>query len=142
VNDAGRRRRWSFRDIPKLALVLVAVIVSLSGVVLGISIVVFLEAREPTEAGALDEATGNGFRGARIFVSAGCADCHTLATAGASGTRGPNLDRHFQTHGHSFGFLVGQISNGGNGMPAFRTRLNGQEIRDVATFLVNVAGSP
>jgi mono/diheme cytochrome c family protein len=142
VNDARPRRRWSFRDIPKFAIVLAALTVTLAGIVLGVSILVFLEAREPTETGALDEATGNGFRGARIFVSAGCADCHTLATAGASGTRGPDLDRHFETHSHSFRFLVTQISNGGNGMPVYRTRLSQQEIRDVATFLVKVAGSP
>jgi mono/diheme cytochrome c family protein len=142
VNDAGRRRRWSFRDTPKFALVLAAITVLLAGIVLGVSILVFLEAREPTDPDALDEATGNGFRGARVFVSAGCADCHTLATAGATGTGGPDLDRHFERHSHSFRFLVAQISNGGNGMPAYRTRLSRQEIRDVATFLVNVAGSP
>jgi mono/diheme cytochrome c family protein len=142
VNDAGRRRRWSFRDTPKFALVLAAITVTLAGIVLGVSILVFLEAREPTETGALDEPTGNGFRGARVFVSAGCADCHTLATAGAAGTGGPDLDRHFDRHSHSFRFLVAQISNGGNGMPTYRTRLSQQEIRDVATFVVNVAGSP
>jgi mono/diheme cytochrome c family protein len=142
VDDARRRRRWSFRDIPKFALALAVLTVTLAGIVLGVSILVFLEAREPTKAGALDEATGNGFRGARIFVSAGCADCHTLATAAASGTRGPDLDRHFETHSHTFRFLVAQISNGGNGMPAYRTRLSPREIRDVATFLVRVAGPP
>jgi mono/diheme cytochrome c family protein len=145
VNDAGRRRRRSFRlrGTPRLALVLSAITVTLAAIVLGVSILVYLEAREPTETGALVETPrGNGFRGARVFVRAGCADCHTLATAGAGGTRGPNLDRHFETHSHSFDFLVAQISNGGNGMPAFRTRLSKREIRDVATFLVNVAGSP
>jgi mono/diheme cytochrome c family protein len=100
---------------------------------------VFLESREPT-ANDLDVPRGDGFRGARVFVQADCANCHTLASVGASGTRGPNLDRHFSGHSHSFSFLVAQISNGGNGMPAYRNRLSEQEIRDVATFLLNVAG--
>jgi mono/diheme cytochrome c family protein len=129
--------------IPLFALVLAAITVILAGIVLTVSILVFLEAREPVDTGALGEPPpGNGFRGARIFVNAGCANCHTLATAGAGGTGGPNLDRHFATHVHSFGYVVAKISNGGNGMPAFRTRLSERQIRDVATFLVNVAGRP
>jgi mono/diheme cytochrome c family protein len=145
VNDAGRRRRrsFSFRETQRFALILAAITVTLAGIVLGVSILVFLEAREPADPDALGETPrGDGFRGARVFVRAGCADCHTLATAGAGGTRGPNLDRHFKGHAHSFEFLVAQISNGGNGMPAFRNRLSEQEIRDVATFVVNVAGRP
>ena len=31
-------------------------------------------------------------RGKAIFASAGCAGCHTLADAGATGTVGPSLD--------------------------------------------------
>ena len=144
MDDAGpRRRRFRLRETSRLALVLAAATVTLAGVVLGISILVFLESREPAETGAFgDVPRGDGFRGARIFVTAGCADCHTLATAGARGTSGPNLDRHFETHAHSLEFLVARISNGGNGMPAFRNRLSPQQIRDVATFLVTVAGRP
>lgn len=145
MNDAGPRRRRSFglRGTPWFALVVGAITVSLAGIVLAVSILVFLEAREPADTGASDEALrGDGFRGARVFVKADCASCHTLATAGATGKRGPNLDRHLSTHAHSIGFLVAQISNGGNGMPAFRDRLTQQEIRDVATFIVDVAGRP
>lgn len=127
----------------RFALVLAAITVTLAGIVLGVSILVFLEAREPTEPAALvDTPRGDGFRGARVFVEANCANCHTLATVGAGGTRGPNLDKHLSSHSHSFDFLVAQIATGGNGMPAFRNRLSEQEIRDVATFLVNVAGRP
>jgi mono/diheme cytochrome c family protein len=143
VDDAGPRRRRMFglRGTPWFALVVGAITVSLAGIVLAVSILVFLEAREPAATDASDEALrGDGFRGARVFVRADCANCHTLTTAGATGTRGPNLDRHFSTHAHSIGFLVAQISNGGNGMPAFRNRLTEQEIRDVATFIADVAG--
>jgi cytochrome c6 len=141
VDDAGprRRRSLSLRGTPWFALVAGAVTVVLAGIVLVISILVFLESREPT-ATDLDVPRGDGFRGARVFVRADCGSCHTLASVGAGGTRGPNLDRHFGSHPHSFSFLVAQISNGGNGMPAFRNRLSEQEIQDVATFLLNVAG--
>jgi mono/diheme cytochrome c family protein len=145
VNDAGPRRRRSFglRGTPWFALVVWAITVSLAGIVLAVSILVYLEAREPAATDASgDGQRGDGFRGARVFVRADCANCHTLATAGATGTRGPNLDRHFASHSHSIGFLVAQISNGGNGMPAYRNRLTEQEIRDVATFIVDVAARP
>jgi mono/diheme cytochrome c family protein len=130
------------KNTPRFALVLAAITVTLAGIMLGVSILVFLESREPAKTGIGDTPPGNGLRGARVFVIAGCADCHTVARAGASGTRGPNLDRHFEGHTHSFDFIVAQISNGGNGMPAFKNRLTRQQIRDVATFLVNVAGRP
>jgi mono/diheme cytochrome c family protein len=145
VNDAGPRRRSRFglRGTPWFALIAAAITVSLAGIVLAVSVFVYLEAREPPDTGASDEALrGNGFRGARVFVRADCANCHTLATAGARGTRGPNLDRHFSSHAHSIEFVVDRISSGGNGMPAYRDRLSEQEIRDVATFLVDVAGRP
>jgi mono/diheme cytochrome c family protein len=145
VDDAGTRRRRSFslRETPRFALVLAAVTVALAGIVLVVSVLVYLEAREPIEEGAVDTSIrGNGFRGARVFVEAGCADCHTLASAGAVGTRGPNLDRHFKTHRHSYAYVVAQIANGGNGMPEFSERLTDQQIRDVATFVLEVAGGP
>jgi mono/diheme cytochrome c family protein len=143
VVDAGPRRPRSFslRNTPRFALLLAALTVTLAGIVLVLSVLVYLEAREPADTAAIDsDARGDGFRGARIFVDAGCADCHTLASAGALGTRGPDLDRHFATHRHSFEFLVTQISNGTNGMPAYRDRLTDQQIRDVATFVLEVAG--
>jgi mono/diheme cytochrome c family protein len=140
VVDAGPRRP-SLRKTPRFALLVAAVTVTLAGIVLVLSILVYLEAREPADTGATDSgARGDGFRGARVFVEAGCADCHTLESAGALGTGGPNLDVHFASHRHSFGYVVAQISNGSNGMPAYRDRLSDQEIRDVATFVLEVAG--
>ena len=144
MDDAGTRRRRSFslRETPRFALVLAAVTVALAGIVLVVSVLVYLEAREPVESAVDTSVRGNGFRGARVFVEAGCADCHTLASAGAYGTRAPNLDRHFETHRHSYAFVVAQIANGGNGMPEFGERLTDQQIRDVATFVLEVAGGP
>ena len=35
---------------------------------------------------------GDAAKGKRVFADAGCAGCHTLRAANASGTKGPNLD--------------------------------------------------
>ena len=42
----------------------------------------------PTSGGP----TGDAAAGKAVFTSAGCASCHTLSQAGATGTVGPNLD--------------------------------------------------
>jgi mono/diheme cytochrome c family protein len=41
--------------------------------------------------------TSTSTAGKSIFTSAGCAGCHTLAAAGATGTIGPNLDTRLRT---------------------------------------------
>src|SRR6187549_1024268 len=38
------------------------------------------------------ELTGDPTAGKAVYTSAGCASCHTLADAGATGNVGPNLD--------------------------------------------------
>jgi len=68
--------------------------------------------------------------GAKVFTQAGCGSCHTLAKAGASGKVGPDLDGLKP----SVGRVVRQVENGGGGMPSFRERLTGDQIRAVARF--------
>jgi cytochrome c551/c552 len=48
----------------------------------------------PTSGGSSSSggATGDATAGKAVFASAGCAGCHTLAAAGATGAVGPNLD--------------------------------------------------
>jgi mono/diheme cytochrome c family protein len=75
--------------------------------------------------------------GARVFGSAGCGSCHTLAAAHAGGQVGPNLDQlrpDFET-------VRSRVANGGGGMPAFSGQLSEQQIRDVAAFVAARAGS-
>jgi mono/diheme cytochrome c family protein len=61
-----------------------------------------------------------------------CARCHTLADAGARGTRGPNLDEIRLP-----AFAVSQqIKLGGGGMPAYSGRLTEEQIRRVAGYVV------
>jgi mono/diheme cytochrome c family protein len=74
--------------------------------------------------------------GAAIFASAGCAGCHTLAAAGASGAVGPNLDEAMPTKE----LALDRITNGRGGMPPFSGQLSEDEIDAVAQFVVDNAG--
>jgi mono/diheme cytochrome c family protein len=74
--------------------------------------------------------------GAQVFASAGCAGCHTLAAANASGNVGPNLD-DLQP---DFATVQHQVENGGGGMPAFSGDLSQPEIDAVARYVSENAG--
>ncbi len=72
-----------------------------------------------------------------MFASAGCASCHTLADAGATGTIGPNLD----AASPSADLVVERVTNGQGVMPSFKDTLSEQQIQDVAAYVSSVAGS-
>lgn len=74
--------------------------------------------------------------GAKAFASAGCASCHTLAAANASGQVGPNLD-DLQPSADA---VKTQVENGGGGMPSFSGDLSSAEIDAVATYVADNAG--
>jgi alcohol dehydrogenase (cytochrome c) len=76
--------------------------------------------------------------GMKVFDTAGCATCHTLAAAGSTGTVGPNLDQLKP----SDAAVVKQVTNGGGGMPAFGSTLSKTQIQSVALFVSSVAGKP
>jgi uncharacterized membrane protein len=81
-------------------------------------------------ASAADVALGK-----RVFLSAGCADCHTLADAGATGTVGPNLDA-----AQPSASLVAQRVREGKGvMPSFAGKLDDAEIAAVAAYVSRTA---
>ena len=82
-------------------------------------------------------ANAHAAAGAKVFASAGCGSCHTLAAANTSGQVGPNLD---EAH-PSFGTVQVMVTNGGGGMPSFKGQLSEQQIRDVAAFVATRAGS-
>ena len=69
--------------------------------------------------------------GRQIFADSGCGNCHILEAAGAEGTVGPNLDETKPSEEA----VVEQVTNGGNGMPAFADQLSPEEIRAVAAFV-------
>ncbi len=74
--------------------------------------------------------------GAKVFATAGCAGCHTLKAAGATGGVGPNLDNLKP----SFDAVKAQVTNGGGGMPAFGGDLTSAEIDAVARYVSSSAG--
>jgi mono/diheme cytochrome c family protein len=87
---------------------------------------------ESEEAGGGDAAAGE-----QVFASAGCAACHTLEAAGASGTVGPNLDE--AKPGHDL--VVERVTNGMGAMPSFKDQLSEQQIQDVAAYVVESTSS-
>jgi len=76
--------------------------------------------------------------GKQIFTSAGCAACHTLKDANATGNVGPNLDQLKPAKDR----VARQVENGGAAMPAFKGRLSPAQIEAVAAYVAKVAGRP
>ncbi len=92
-------------------------------------------ATTPTEtapAGGGDAAAGK-----KVFESAGCTSCHTLADAGASGSVGPDLD----SAKPAYSLVVDRVTNGRGVMPSFKGQLDEKQIEDVAAYVSSVAGS-
>jgi cbb3-type cytochrome c oxidase subunit III len=80
-----------------------------------------------------------GTNGEAIFKGAGCAGCHTLAAAGATGTTGPNLDQLASRL--TVPIVVHQVTTPPPGiMPAFKGRLSPAQIQAVAQYVVSSAG--
>lgn len=90
-----------------------------------------VETGAPAEGGA-GTSGGDAAAGKEVFASAGCAACHTLADAGASGTVGPNLDDVKPPHD----LVVTFVTNGSGAMPPFAGQLSEQQIQDVAAYVV------
>jgi mono/diheme cytochrome c family protein len=72
-------------------------------------------------------------RGAAVFASAGCAGCHTLEKAAASGTIGPALGKSDLTVDEN----AQTVKSGreANGMPSFAGQLTAEQIREVAEYV-------
>ena len=75
-------------------------------------------------------------QGKDVFAKSGCASCHTLKDAGATGTVGPNLDEAKP----SKDLVVERVANGKPPMPSFKGQLSDQEIEAVAEYVSTVAG--
>lgn len=83
---------------------------------------------------------GDATAGKQVFASSGCAGCHTLKDAAATGNVGPNLD----SVKPAFELVVTRVSLGKSPMPAFSKaqggQLDDQQIADVAQYVSTVAG--
>ena len=80
--------------------------------------------------------TGDPAAGKKVFMSAGCVGCHTLADAGATGTVGPNLDEAKPPKE----LVVQRVTLGQGAMPPFKGQLSDQQIADVAAYVVQATG--
>jgi cytochrome c6 len=88
----------------------------------------------PTETTA---AKGDVAAGKKVFATAGCTSCHTLADAGSTGTVGPNLDDAKP----SYDLVIERVTNGKAPMPPFGGSLTPQQIENVAAYVSSIAGS-
>ena len=75
-------------------------------------------------------------KGRGIFSDYGCANCHSLADAGATGHVGPALDGNANL---SQEFIVDRVTNGQGMMPSFGGQLSADEINTVAAYILKVA---
>lgn len=80
---------------------------------------------------------GDAAAGKQVFQSAGCAGCHTLKDAGATGAVGPNLDDAKP----AYTLVVDRVTNGKGVMPSFKDKLNETQIQNVAKYVATVAGT-
>jgi mono/diheme cytochrome c family protein len=74
--------------------------------------------------------------GSKVYGSAGCGSCHTLAAAHSTGTVGPDLD----SLKPDYRAVTAQVTNGGGQMPAFKNTLSTQQIADVSAYVVQSTG--
>ena len=91
-------------------------------------------AAAPPPAAASDAAKLD--KGRALFNDFGCASCHSLSDAGATGHVGPALDGNSNL---SKDFVVGRVANGQGMMPSFSGQLTPDEIDTIATYVLKVA---
>jgi cytochrome c6 len=78
-------------------------------------------------------------KGAKVFT-ANCAACHVGGRNVIVATKTLKKDALEKNNMNSIAAIVTQVQNGKNAMPAFKGRLNDQQIEDVATYVLEQAG--
>jgi cbb3-type cytochrome c oxidase subunit III len=86
--------------------------------------------------GAAVAAGGGQATGGKGIFKTNCAGCHTLASAGTSGTVGPNLDRAKPPKS----LVIDRVTNGKGVMPPFKGTLTNKQIQAVADYVSSSAG--
>jgi mono/diheme cytochrome c family protein len=78
---------------------------------------------------------GDPTAGKKVFLTAGCTGCHTLADAGSHGHVGPVL-----TNLHVPLYLaVQRVTLGAGAMPSFKGQLSTKQIADVTAYVVKAS---
>ena len=75
-------------------------------------------------------------KGRAMFSDYGCANCHALADAGATGHVGPALDGNSNL---TADFVVDRVTNGQGMMPSFGSQLSADEIKTIAAYIIAAA---
>jgi mono/diheme cytochrome c family protein len=75
-------------------------------------------------------------KGRQIFTDYGCAQCHSLGDAGATGHVGPSLDGNPNI---TQDFVNQRVTNGQGMMPSFSSQLSPDEINAVSAYIAKVA---
>jgi mono/diheme cytochrome c family protein len=79
---------------------------------------------------------GDPTAGKKVFQTAGCGGCHTLADAGTSGNVGPKL-----TGAHvPLQLVVHNVTQGAGAMPSFKGQLSDKQIANVSAYVVKASG--
>ena len=76
---------------------------------------------------------GDPIAGKAVFLANGCAACHTLAAANATGTVGPSLDARKPTQGTVSATIQSGAIAGGATMPSFN--LSAIDLANIAAFV-------
>lgn len=161
-----KRKGWKSWWIEAWALVAVAVIAFVAGLLIGDlggspeTKTVYVSstgegeeaaAPEPSEAAGAEEVAAGGESaqanspGGQIFTNAGCGTCHTLAAAGSTGETGPDLNEFLAPDDDTAGIEVmianpnSELAEGypANVMPQnYGETLSKAEVHQLAEFLV------
>ena len=87
-----------------------------------------------TTPGGTETLQGDPVAGKSVFAANGCASCHTLAAAGASGNVGPNLDQAKPSQAKVRLYVQNGSTSGGISMPAFPS-MNQTDLNNIAAFV-------
>jgi uncharacterized cupredoxin-like copper-binding protein len=88
----------------------------------------------PPSTGGVETLQGDPVAGKAVFAASGCASCHTLAAAGASGNVGPNLDQVKPGQALVRTFVQNGSTSGGISMPAFSS-MSQTDLNNIAAFV-------
>jgi uncharacterized membrane protein len=88
------------------------------------------------EAPSAPASSGSLAAGRQLFLTAGCASCHTLRDAHATGAIGPNLDAARPSRA----LVINRVTNGQGVMPPFANKLSKLQIEQVADYVSERAG--
>jgi predicted ferric reductase/mono/diheme cytochrome c family protein len=90
-----------------------------------------------TKAPAIDTSPKAVAAGKAVFLKTGCGACHVLASAGATGKVGPNLD----SARPDAQAVIDVVTHGKGAMPAYGHQLTPVQIEHLAAFVSTTAGS-